>query len=159
MLCIQISTGFMGATNHRAILEPCQTTSGWGGDYQHCSKVNSHHQKPNKYRAHHLAVGLWINPIPRDLDANKCCICCLCDPDQELILLRVFNFEKHLPGKEMVPGKKRLFSLAKSIEKNCPVFISSIHWLRSKEFHCAGTAYFGRSAGEFLPGLRRSTFQ
>ena len=79
------------------------------GDYQHCSKVNSHHQKPNKYRAHHLAVGLWINPIPWDLDANKCCTCCPCDPDKEVILLRVFNFEKHLPGTKMVPGKKHVF--------------------------------------------------
>jgi hypothetical protein len=43
--------------------------------------------------------------------------------------------------------------------KKTTVFISSIHWLRSKKFHCAGTASFGRSAGEFLPGLRRSTFQ
>lgn len=128
-----------------------------GGTYQHCSILNSHHQKPNKYRAHHLAVGLWINPIPRDLDANKCCTCCLCDPDKEVILLRVL-FWKTSTWKRNGTWKKTCFLWLKALKKTT-VFISSIHWLRSKKFHCAGTASFGRSAGEFLPGLRRSTFQ
>lgn len=117
MLCIQISTGFMGATNHRAILEPCQTTSGWGGDLS--TLFNSELPSPKTQQIPGAPPCGWVmnQPHPSRLRCQQMLHMLPLRSGQggysspSLILKNIYLEKKWYLEKNM-------FSLAKSIEKN-----------------------------------------